>query len=191
MRHQKGCDAKIGLTHGYHQPIVAVTTAIIALFFHAPHREAKTSLTLTRKIAELDILGSLAFLPSIICLLIGLQWGGGRYPWRSYRVVLLLIFAALLFTIFVIIQLWKKDKATVPPRIIKQRSMAAGAWFSFFIGGAYFLLVYYVSILYCFYILISFFALWFCRTEESADHPNSFPYGSSLSKAYLRLRLAS
>ena len=163
------------------QPIGGVTTAFIVLFFQAPKREVNT-LSLRQKLNELDFLGTLAFLPAIICLLIGLQWGGTRYPWSSAKVVVLLVFAGVFMVIFIIIQIWKQDKATVPPRIIKQRSMAFGAWFSFWIGAAYFLLIYYVSRL--FRLISRFRALrkgqyWEC----SADTRHSYRSGSNLSKA--------
>ncbi|KAI4226643.1 MAG: hypothetical protein L6R36_003009 [Xanthoria steineri] len=126
-------------------PIGAVTTVIIAFFFHAPQRET-SSLTLWQKINELDLLGTFFFLPSIVCLLIGLQWGGSRYEWGSARIVVLLVFAALLAAAFIAVQIWKQEKATVPPRIIKQRSIAFGTWFSFWLGAGYFLLIYYLPI---------------------------------------------
>ncbi|KAL8666226.1 MAG: hypothetical protein Q9168_007534 [Polycauliona sp. 1 TL-2023] len=126
-------------------PIGAVTTVIIAFFFHAPQRDA-SSLTLWQKINELDLLGTFFFLPSIVCLLIALQWGGTRYAWDSARIVVLFVFAALLCAAFIAVQIWKQEKATVPPRIIKQRSIAFGTWFSFWLGAGYFLLIYYLPI---------------------------------------------
>lgn len=118
---------------------------MIAIFFKAPSREAST-LSFRQKLDELDFLGTLVFLPSIVCLLIGLQWGATRYAWSSGRVIALLILAALFAASFVAIQIWKQDKATVPPRIFRQRSIAFGAWFSFWLGGGYFLLIYYLPI---------------------------------------------
>ncbi|KAL8843652.1 MAG: hypothetical protein Q9176_001860 [Flavoplaca citrina] len=126
-------------------PIGAVTTVIITFFFHAPQRES-SSLSLWQKINELDLLGTFFFLPSIVCLLVGLQWGGTRYEWDSARIVVLLVFAGLLGLAFIAVQIWKQEKATVPPRIIKQRSIAFGTWFSFWLGAGYFLLIYYLPI---------------------------------------------
>ncbi|KAL9583274.1 MAG: hypothetical protein Q9212_002797 [Teloschistes hypoglaucus] len=126
-------------------PIGAVTTVVITLFFKAPKREI-SSLSLWQKVNELDIIGTLAFLPAIICLLIGLQWGGTRYHWANARIVVLLVSAGLLTMAFIGLQIWKQEKATVPPRILKQRSIAAGTWYSFWLGAAYFLLIYYLPI---------------------------------------------
>ncbi|KAL8990446.1 MAG: hypothetical protein Q9177_000896 [Variospora cf. flavescens] len=126
-------------------PIGAVTTVIITFFFHAPQRE-RSSLSLWQKINELDLLGSFFFLPSIVCLLVGLQWGGTQYEWDSARILVLLVFAGFLGLAFIAVQIWKQEKATVPPRIIKQRSVACGTWFSFWLGAGYFVLIYYLPI---------------------------------------------
>ncbi|KAL9033153.1 MAG: hypothetical protein Q9180_006102, partial [Flavoplaca navasiana] len=55
-------------------PIGAVTSVITTFFFHAPQRESSTR-SLWQKINELDLLGTFFFLPSIVCLFVGLQWG--------------------------------------------------------------------------------------------------------------------
>lgn len=98
------------------------------------------------KFMQFDIPGTIIFLPAVICLLIGLQWGGTRHPWSNGRIIALLIMACLLTIAFLGIQYWKQDSATVPPRILMQRSMALGVFFSFCLGGAYFVFVYYVSL---------------------------------------------
>ncbi|MCJ1455034.1 hypothetical protein MMC28_005388 [Mycoblastus sanguinarius] len=116
-------------------------------FFQAPKRGEVAQLSFRQKVDQLDIIGTLVFLPAVICLLLGLQWGGSKYAWSNAKVIVLLIFAGVLATAFVGIQIWKQEKATVPPRIIKQRSIAFGAWYSFWLGAVYFLLIYYVSLL--------------------------------------------
>ena len=40
------------------------------------------------------------------------------------------------------VQLWKGDNATVPPRILKKRSIAFGCWFIFCLGGSFFVRTY-------------------------------------------------
>lgn len=98
------------------------------------------------RLKQFDLPGTFVFLPAVICLLIGLQWGGTRYAWSNGRIIALLIMAGLLTIAFLGIQYWKQDTATVPPRILMQRSMAFGVFFSFCLGGAYFVFVYYLPI---------------------------------------------
>ena len=104
---------------------------------HLPWRE---------KISRLDIPGTLVFLPSIVCLLLALQWGGQQYSWHDGRIIALLTVFAVLFVAFVAIQIWRQEAATVPPRILKQRTIAAGTFYSFCLGSSFFLIVYYLSV---------------------------------------------
>ena len=82
----------------------------------------------------------------IVCLLLALQWGGSQYPWSDGRIIALLVVFVVLMLIFIAIQFWKKDNATVPPRVLKQRSIASGAWFAITLGAAFFVFVYYLPI---------------------------------------------
>ena len=92
--------------------------------------------TLQEKAARLDPIGTFLFLPAIICLLLALQWGGLTYSWSNARIIVLLILFGICFVIFVVVQRWKGENATVPGHIFFNRSIIAGAWFSFFTGGA-------------------------------------------------------
>ncbi|KAI9841123.1 MAG: hypothetical protein M1838_003698 [Thelocarpon superellum] len=126
-------------------PIGAATMVIIWLILELPAaKRDKTSLG--QKIARLDPLGTLCFLPGIVCLLLALQWGGTTYAWSSWRIVLLLVLFVVLICLFVGIQVWKKESATVPPRIIAKRSVFAGVIYSTCTGGALITIVYFVPI---------------------------------------------
>lgn len=49
--------------------------------------------------------------------------------------ILCLVLSAVLMIAFVLIQIWKPDQATVPPKIFMQRSIASGVWVSLCIGS--------------------------------------------------------
>ncbi|WPH03719.1 Hypothetical protein R9X50_00660200 [Acrodontium crateriforme] len=128
-------------------PIGAVTFLFI-VFFYKPTTRAKKLATggWRQKVEQFDPIGVAVFLPMIICLLLALQWGGSKYPWKDGRIIALLVIFAVLLVIFVSVQVWKQDNATVPPRIFKQRTIKAGAWFSASLGAAFFVFVYYLPI---------------------------------------------
>jgi MFS family permease len=111
-------------------PIGSITFAGILLFLKTPEKETAQR-TVKARILQLDPVGTLLFLPGIICLLIALQWGGTKYPWSDGRIIALLVVFAILILLFIVVQIHNKDKATVPPRIISQRSMAFGSWYIF------------------------------------------------------------
>lgn len=98
------------------------------------------------KFAQLDPIGNLAFFPGIICLVLALQWGGTKYPWESPRIIVLLVLCGAFCILFVGIQIWKREDATIPPRIITQRSISASVWFSFCNGAGMMMLMYYLPL---------------------------------------------
>jgi MFS family permease len=127
-------------------PIGAITIGVIMIFFKSPDRASVASLGWKERVKEFDLYGTIVFIPAIICLLLALQWGGTKYPWSSGRIIALFVVFGVLILIFIAIQFWKKDSATIPPSIMKKRSMAAASWFSFTLGAAFLLLIYYLPI---------------------------------------------
>ena len=125
-------------------PCGLFSIAVIALLLWVPQPVAEKGKRKRTQFLDLDPLGFCLFAPSIIALLIALQWGGSTYPWNSPRIIALLVVFAVLFIAFVGVQLWQHERAIVPPRIIRQRSIAAGFFFSLCVGGSLMLLVYYL-----------------------------------------------
>ena len=126
-------------------PIGAVTVAIISIVLKLPGPR-NGNLSIRDQFAQLDPLGTLFFLPSTVCLLLALQWGGSTYTWSNGRIIALLVLFGVLGLAFVAIQIWKQEAATVPPRILKQRSIASAVWFSICVGATLQVLVYYLPI---------------------------------------------
>jgi len=120
--------------------------AVIMIYFQNPERETVSDLGWGTRIKDFDLEGSVVFIPAIICLLLALQWGGTEYAWGSWRIILLFVLFGVLIIAFVAVQLWKKDQATIPPRIIKKRSVWAAAWYTASLGAGFMLLVYYLPI---------------------------------------------
>jgi amino acid permease len=84
------------------------------------------------------------FLPGIICLLLALQWGGSKYEWKNARIIALFVVCALLLIGFFVVQWWKQEDATVPPRVFLNRNVWGSAWFGAMLGASFFVLVYYL-----------------------------------------------
>ncbi|KAI9744720.1 MAG: hypothetical protein M1818_001645 [Claussenomyces sp. TS43310] len=119
-------------------PIGGVTILLILFFLKLPDMKKKDEapLSLRQKIDRLDPIGTACFLPGIVCLLLALQWGGSTYAWGSWRVVLLFILSGLLAIAFVVVQIWKQENATLPPRILKYRSVTSTTFFAFCTSGS-------------------------------------------------------
>lgn len=64
----------------------------------------------------------------------------------TVRIIALFVIAGILALLFIAVQFWQQDNATVPPRILKQRSIASGAWFVFCLGASFFSMIYYIPL---------------------------------------------
>lgn len=93
-------------------------------------------MTTRQKIAEIDLLGAFFLICAIVCLLLALQWGGSVYRWGDSRVFGCLIGFGLIIAIFIGLQFKLGDRATIPPRIFRQRTVLASSWFSCFLAMA-------------------------------------------------------
>ena len=117
-------------------PLGAATIPII-VFCLGPHA-AKTDGIAVRgfkaKVQQLDLPGMLALLPAIVCLLLVLQWGSTS-SWSARRVIALFIVFGVLILAFGGLQYRAGDAATLPPRILRQRSIVGGSFFICFVGG--------------------------------------------------------
>jgi MFS family permease len=127
-------------------PIGGLAMAIITVLLRLPVRQPHANMSKTQQFLHLDPLGSMCFLPSIVCLLLALQWGGSVYPWSSARIIVLLVLFSILLIAFITIQFWQGERATVPIRIISQRSIAAGMFYAMCGGAAMLVMAYYLAI---------------------------------------------
>lgn len=62
---------------------------------HAEHQDAIVS-----KLKQLDVLGNLIFIPSMIAILLGLIMGGVQHPWSSWKIVLPLVLGGVGWVVF-------------------------------------------------------------------------------------------
>lgn len=128
-------------------PVGAVAILVVLFILKAaPPPNPSSAHTTIECFAQLDPLGTATFLPSIVCLILALTWGGTTYAWSNGRIIALFILFGVLLIAFVLLQLWKGETASVPPRLAKKRTIAAGFFFSLCVGGSMMLFVYYLPI---------------------------------------------
>ena len=92
----------------------------------------------------MDLLGAFFLICSIICLLLALQWGGTTYAWPDSKVWGCRLGFGLIITVFIGLQLSRGDKATIPPRIVCQRTVLGGCLFCMFMALALYAHIYYL-----------------------------------------------
>ncbi|KAI8681363.1 MFS domain-containing protein [Fusarium keratoplasticum] len=121
-------------------PIGGAVLAVLFVFLHVP--QVTNTETLKRQFIRMDPIGTVLFLPGIVCLILALQWGGASYPWSDGRIIALFVVAGVLLLAFIGVQIWRQEDATTPPRIVSQRSVACGIVYAMCIGGGMISLLY-------------------------------------------------
>ncbi|KAI5196680.1 MFS general substrate transporter [Aureobasidium subglaciale] len=122
----------------------AVMLAILVLLKSTP--PDKPGLTLRQKLVMLDLLGELCLFPGLISLLLALQYGGIRYPWHNWRVVLLFIIFGLCLVAFVVSQIFNQKSATIKAHVIKNRSIVSAMWLIFCLAAVMQTFLYYLPL---------------------------------------------
>ncbi|KAL4886462.1 major facilitator superfamily domain-containing protein [Aspergillus karnatakaensis] len=97
------------------------------------------------KVKQFDLPGLMFLIPSIICLIFALQWGGVQWPWADGRIIALFTVSGATFMIFVAIQVHQGDRATIPLRLLKNLDIWGAVWYGVCLSAAMFIFTYYVS----------------------------------------------
>ncbi|KAG9857544.1 MFS general substrate transporter, partial [Aureobasidium melanogenum] len=129
-------------------PIGGVSLACLVFFTPNTSPAVKAAPTCRGKLSQLDPLGFILIAPSVICLLFAIEWGGSKYAWGSSQVIALFVVFGTLLIAFITSQVWRGDTATLPPRILRQRSIISASLANVGIGS--------VLVIYAFYLPIWF-----------------------------------
>lgn len=134
-------------------PIGAIALLVILFFFETPDGATTDPSEMPcedkkwREILnEFDPIGTVVFMPAIVCLLLALQWGGTAYAWNSWRIILCFVLFGVLVLIFSFVQYRQQDNATIPPRVLAMRTVWAGAAFSFAAGATFYVAIYFLPL---------------------------------------------
>ncbi|PHH85218.1 hypothetical protein CDD83_746 [Cordyceps sp. RAO-2017] len=125
---------------------VGVVAFVFLFFFLDISKQSREPVPFKEHVLRLDPFGTLFFVPSVACLVLALEWGGSTYPWNNWRVILLFVISALAAIAFGLVQIAKPERASLPVRVIGQRTMLSGTFFMFFLSGGMILCVYYIPL---------------------------------------------
>ena len=126
-------------------PIGGFTVLAILLFLHIPSPKHE-KLTVIAQIKNLDPIGFFFFVPSMVCLILALQWGGSTYSWSAPKIIGLFVTFAVLLVIFVVVEVLMPETAMTPTRVVLNRSVAGSMAFMFLLSGGLMSIVYYLTI---------------------------------------------
>ncbi|TLD25408.1 hypothetical protein PspLS_06300 [Pyricularia sp. CBS 133598] len=100
----------------------------------------------SRRLADIDFLGGLGIVGSLVCLFLALQWGGAVYPWSDARVVALLVLFAVSFVAMGLYQSRLGERATFPVRLFRNREFTCVIAYSFLLASSQFVTLYYLPL---------------------------------------------
>ncbi|KAK4943703.1 hypothetical protein LTR10_016800 [Elasticomyces elasticus] len=129
-------------------PIGAITFATVFLCFKAKSQAITSGQgsSFLQRVRKLDIIGNIILLGATTMLFLALQFSEQQYAWSSARVVGCLCGFGAALVIFIAWMIYRGDAALIPPRIVRQRTVAASCGAAFTIYGALLIHSYYLPI---------------------------------------------
>jgi MFS family permease len=127
-------------------PIGGVSATIILLTLSPPKSFEQEKVSWKEKILQMDLPGTVTIMGSVLCYLLALQWGGVTKTWGDASVVGTLVGFVVLLILFIVIEWLSGERALLQGRILKNRAILVAIAYVTFLGGAFFLLVYYLPI---------------------------------------------
>lgn len=118
----------------------------IIFFLHPPKRKSALETPWTEKLKNLDLIGALLFMGGIVCILLVFQYGGFVHAWNSSQVIGLIVGFGLFMIAFTINEIYQKENALIPLRILTQRTVWSSSIFNIGIGAAYFTISFFLPI---------------------------------------------
>lgn len=116
------------------------------LFFKTPVQARVVPATWREKFLQMDPIGLILVIGGIISFNLALQYAGLSHPWKSSLVIGLLLGAVAIWVVFIAWEIYQDERAVIPPRLFKQRTVWQPALFQFFFATGYFILLYYLPI---------------------------------------------
>lgn len=127
-------------------PLGGFTIFILILFLQPPKSPSKESKTWKEYVMRFDPIGTILFAPSIICLLLALQWGGTAYKWSDGRIIVLLVVFGVLLVGFAAVQPLMGDNATLNKKVVMSRHTACAALYSLCVSASFFVMAYFIPL---------------------------------------------
>lgn len=127
-------------------PLGGATILILVIFLQLPARPPKETKSWKEYVLRFDPIGTILFAPSIICLLMALQWGGTTYAWSNGRIIALLVVFGILLLGFAIVQPLMGDNATLNTKAMTSRHTMCAALYSFCVSASFFVMAYFIPI---------------------------------------------
>ena len=127
-------------------PIGGLSALFIVLFFKTPKNVKPAVATPKEKFLQLDPVGTILLMGTVVAYIMALQYGGQTKPWNSSVVIGLIVGFVAMIMALAIWEHFQGERAAFPPRLMSSRNVLVNALYTLFFAGSYFATVYYLPI---------------------------------------------
>ncbi|KAK4869981.1 hypothetical protein LT330_005705 [Penicillium expansum] len=101
-------------------PVGGFALVLLFLFLHTNYQ---SNTTFSQKIKRIDYIGNILIMGATAAILCALTYGGSRFPWSSWRIMVPLVLGLVGLVIFMVFEQSKFcAEPVVPPRLFKNRT---------------------------------------------------------------------
>ncbi|KIJ29240.1 hypothetical protein M422DRAFT_188781 [Sphaerobolus stellatus SS14] len=123
-------------------PLSGMSFVLVIIFLRVKRPEGSIS----EKLSRVDWFGNLLVICGTTLAVIGLTWGGSRYPWDSPKVLAPLIIGLALIGAFILYEAKVPKEPTIPWEVISHRVSFSGYWGTFVHGITSITIIYYLPV---------------------------------------------
>ncbi|KAJ7721609.1 iron permease [Mycena metata] len=103
-------------------PLSGLAFVLVLRFLSVRRPEGSTR----SKLTQVDWVGNLIVVLGTVLALIGMTWGGIRYPWNSVEVAAPLVLGVIMFGVFILYEFKVPQHPTVPRDVVGNRTSLSG-----------------------------------------------------------------
>lgn len=121
---------------------------MIIAFINVPsaRSQIKGSFTFREQLLRLDLPGCALFIPSVIMLLLAVNWGGTTYAWASATIIGLFCGSFVELCVFLVWEHFQGQNAILPLNIVRKPIVAYCVLVNLLTQGAFFVVVTYIPV---------------------------------------------
>lgn len=113
----------------------AIAIALLLVFYHPPtFQMLHIGKSKWAKVRALDYGGMLLFISGEVLFLMGINWGGGLYSWKSIQVIACIIVGFFMILIFVTYEAFVPADPLIPTSLLRNGQFMLFVWFAC-VGG--------------------------------------------------------
>lgn len=99
----------------------AMSFVVLAIWYNPPPQPASVGLSKGELLKRIDYIGCTLSILGVVLFLVGINWGGQTYPWKSVQVICMLVFGVVTLIIFGIYERFFCKCPMFPARLVQNK----------------------------------------------------------------------